>query len=436
MFLNPKGDALKRLHSVIDANPLWEWEVDGHFCLTGIGNELLRLLGYERRAVIGKSLYAFMAPDEATRVARYFATKPGIPFSSALTRHLSADGASMVLESNAVPVPSQDGILTGYRGIARRGLNPWVPHSEGVNSIVATFNTAPTALCMLGPDGCCLAANVAFAAVCGFLPAAMVGGKISTLIPQAGDWFDRCLKRLDAGRKVSAYEMEHNGQFFQVQVNPIHNPQGKVAGVTTAWTDITHRKREEQKLKEINRCLESDARSDHLTGLPNRRQIDHVLNSEIKRAMRSREALSLLMIDIDFFKSYNDYYGHLHGDACLRKIAMILQGALHRQGDIVGRYGGDEFVAILPATDRNGANNIAKAMLQAAINLGMPHSKSSCGNVTLSIGIATLDITKRIKSASDGCAALFAAADRALYVAKLAGRNTSYNLPMGEIPHA
>jgi len=131
-----------------------------------------------------------------------------------------------------------------------------------------------------------------------------------------------------------------------------------------------------------------------------------------------------LMADADFFKRYNDHYGHLLGDQCLHMVASHLKDAMNRPSDLIGRYGGEEFIAIMPATDKVGALKIAEDVLRTISDLNMPHVESDYGIVTLSIGVATLEPTSQLLTAEANVQVLLSAADRALYEAKAAGRNT------------
>jgi len=156
-----------------------------------------------------------------------------------------------------------------------------------------------------------------------------------------------------------------------------------------------------------------------LTGIPNRRQFDDVLAHEWHVAMRTQQPLSLLLMDVDFFKAYNDHYGHGAGDDCLIQVAKILVAAKQRTTDLVARYGGEEFVAILPQTDVAGAESFAQGVLAAVSGLQIPHMLSEIAPiVTISIGVAT----DRPNTESES-KALLAAADDCLYKAKAKGRN-------------
>jgi diguanylate cyclase (GGDEF)-like protein len=158
---------------------------------------------------------------------------------------------------------------------------------------------------------------------------------------------------------------------------------------------------------------------DGLTGIANRRRFDQVLDMEWRRGIRSGTCLSLLLMDIDFFKLFNDAEGHLAGDDCLRKIARSLAGVVLRPGDLVARYGGEEFVCLLSETDAAGARLVADRIQGVIAELALPHPRSSVAPfVTLSIGVAIV-----LPGLDAEASALIEAADRALYRAKNAGRN-------------
>lgn len=176
-----------------------------------------------------------------------------------------------------------------------------------------------------------------------------------------------------------------------------------------------------ERLAEMNRELERLSVTDGLTGLANRRYFNEFLSREWLRGQRGQEPFSVIMIDVDYFKEYNDYYGHLEGDVCLQKVSWALQDALCRAGDLLARYGGDEFVVILPRTDIHGASELAAAFHARARELAISHKQSPVSSiVTLSIGIACVVPNPNLSSAQ-----LVAMADKALYQAKQAGRNQS-----------
>lgn len=173
------------------------------------------------------------------------------------------------------------------------------------------------------------------------------------------------------------------------------------------------------QLEEANRQLSQLSLTDGLTGVANRRHFDRALLAEWDRAARDREPVTLLMIDIDHFKRYNDTFGHQSGDRCLQRIAATIAQAAMRPGDLLARYGGEEFAIILPRTDARGGQFVAERLRAAIAELAIPHSNSPVApTVTLSIGVATTIPNLRADEAT-----LLASADRALYEAKEQGRN-------------
>lgn len=158
---------------------------------------------------------------------------------------------------------------------------------------------------------------------------------------------------------------------------------------------------------------------DGLTKVPNRRHFDDSLDNEMQRALRTQHPLSLLMIDVDYFKPFNDHYGHGVGDTCLIRIAQAMQAQVSRPMDLLARYGGEEFVVLLPGTGLEGARTVAESLRRTVAALQIPHALSAVAtHVTVSIGVASL-AQSGPKSTSD----LLRLADQALYRAKQAGRN-------------
>jgi len=172
------------------------------------------------------------------------------------------------------------------------------------------------------------------------------------------------------------------------------------------------------RLAVVNATLRDLAGRDGLTGLFNRRRLDEALGTEWLRALRDRQPLSVLMIDVDHFKGYNDTYGHQEGDACLRRLAQVLQDATKRPADLVARYGGEEFLVCLPGTPAAGAFEVAQKIQAAVRDMAIPHAASPLHVVTLSIGLAGM-----VPDAEAACDRLVAAADAGLYRAKAAGRD-------------
>lgn len=210
---------------------------------------------------------------------------------------------------------------------------------------------------------------------------------------------------------------------------------------------VLARVRTQLRLKQLGDELRRIATIDPLTGVANRRRLDDCLAREWGRARRTGTALSMLMIDVDHFKSFNDHHGHVAGDACLKSIAQILVDVCLRPADLVARYGGEEFVMLLPDTRRAGASHLAGSVLAAMQRLGIAHAASSTApHVTVSIGVACYDEdsacwgvslteSRFMADLSARCSAvdLLRTADQALYAAKHAGRAQACLLDLADV---
>lgn len=204
------------------------------------------------------------------------------------------------------------------------------------------------------------------------------------------------------------------------------NENGHFKGYRTSVVDITDKKRAEIATKELSEQLkkekevaERNSLTDGMTGLSNRRYLDEQIMLEYFRMKRTGEKLSIIMLDVDFFKLYNDAYGHLQGDECLKMVAKVLKTTIKRATDIAARYGGEEFVVLLPDTDEIGAIKVAETLRANVEAMKMEHKDSRISDVvTVSIGVATFDKHSLVAPEN-----LVQKADEALYEAKNSGRN-------------
>jgi diguanylate cyclase (GGDEF)-like protein/PAS domain S-box-containing protein len=217
---------------------------------------------------------------------------------------------------------------------------------------------------------------------------------------------DHCQVELRDGRTLDRY------------TTGLHTEDGRYLGRVWFFRDVTERIHAEQKLKAAYDEVEKLAIVDSLTGIANRRRFDEYLETEWRRAMRERHPLSMLLVDVDLFKVYNDTYGHVRGDVCLKEIADSTVEVVTRAGDLVARFGGEEFAIVLPNTDEHGALEIARQLSDAVRNRAISHEGSPYKVVTVSAGCATVVPQPRIPPSR-----LIEKADRAMYEAKRRGRN-------------
>lgn len=234
---------------------------------------------------------------------------------------------------------------------------------------------------------------------------------------------DFCVSQSKSGTDHEAdyRALTKDGNYVWIRdvVHVARDENGEVEALIGFMFDISERKETEQKLLDLQKELEELSFKDGLTGVSNRRMLDSVLEQEWVRARREQLPLSLLLIDIDFFKQFNDFYGHMQGDDCLIKVAQVLSEAATRSRDFFARFGGEEFVMVLPETDAEAAQKIAQRCQQFIFKQQIPHAESAVSQIlTISIGSGTL-----IPSHKDELRDFIDRIDRALYQAKQAGRN-------------
>ena len=201
-------------------------------------------------------------------------------------------------------------------------------------------------------------------------------------------------------------------------VHVVRDEAGEVEALVGFMFDISERKRTEQELLRLQKELEELSLRDGLTGVANRRHLDQILEQEWERARRHQNPLSLAIFDIDYFKQYNDCYGHLQGDECLKQVARLLEGAI-RLGDSVARFGGEEFVLVLPQTDIAAAQAVVQRCYQRLAEADIVHEGSSISDrLTFSCGLGST-----LPGHAESLDAFIERVDRSLYQAKSRSRN-------------
>jgi diguanylate cyclase (GGDEF)-like protein len=224
---------------------------------------------------------------------------------------------------------------------------------------------------------------------------------------------------IDHEADYRALTRDGNYVWIRDVVHVVRNEQGEVDALVGFMFDISERKKTEEKLIELQKELEALSYLDSLTGVANRRMFDIMLEREWADAQRNQQPLSLILLDIDYFKQYNDHYGHLQGDECLKQVAQTLSDVATRPRDFLARFGGEEFVLVLPQTNAEAAKKIGERCRDFIAHAQIPHAKSFIGNnLTISLGIGTI-----VPAKEDDQTAFIKEVDRRLYQAKQSGRN-------------
>lgn len=284
---------------------------------------------------------------------------------------------------------------------------------EGLRLADVVFRHTGEAILVLDPDLRVVSANPGFVRITGHAADAAVG---QTPPLSDADALQQIRTRLQAGAHWdgSLWARRADGDRFPIEasVDLVRDAGGQVQHYVMVFRDVTVQKQLEDRLRELSA-------TDGLTLLANRRSFDEALEREWHRATRHGEPVSLIMADIDYFKPYNDLYGHVAGDRCLQQVAAAISAGVRHEGALVARYGGEEFAIILPRTDGATARDIAETLRRRVEALGIAHAGNpDSGRVTVSMGIST-----RTPPQTADFEDLMQSADQALYRAKESGRN-------------
>jgi len=232
---------------------------------------------------------------------------------------------------------------------------------------------------------------------------------------------DFCVSQSRAGvdHEADYRALTDNGDYVWIRdVVHVVRKDGEVEALVGFMFDISERKKTEEHLVRLQKQLEEYSFQDGLTGIANRRMFDTVLEREWSNAQRTGLPLSLLILDIDYFKQYNDHYGHLQGDECLRRVAQTLSLAANRPRDFIARIGGEEFIWLLPETDAESAGLVARKCLHLIRQQHIPHECSAVSAlITLSLGVGTT-----VVHLGDSALNFVEQVDKLLYLAKHNGR--------------
>jgi len=307
---------------------------------------------------------------------------------------------------------------------------------DGHERLHALFDNVIDSVIVINEKGIIENANPATEHIFGYTPDEVIGQNVGLLMPESvrsehdgylADYCESGVKNnIGIGRHVEA--LHKSGRLFPAELSigemHVHGERLFTGILRDVSEQVEMNRKMQQAYEELHQAharLEQSARTDKLTNLYNRGHFDAVLLSEILRATRHGLPVSLMLLDADYFKRFNDHYGHLEGDRCLQEIAKTLQQTFMRSGEVVARYGGEEFAVILPHCDKRDAMNRAESLLNSIWDRAIPHEKSGVADrVTVSIGTVTyLPVSKQPVAPDD----LIHAADEMLYSAKAAGRN-------------
>ncbi len=412
--------------------PDYAYLKDRHGIFIGANRRLAAHHGLgDPREMIGLTDRDLSTPEQAEAIARSEAKVAAT--LEALTDLESEPGqrpgTRRWFRTSRVPILGRDGELLGIAGVSvdvteQKRFEQELIESRDLLSLA--LEEMSDGLALFDPDGNLLLANEQY--VRSFPRTAAVrqrGANIRTILrsvvetgeqlqvpDDAEGWIEGVVASL---RTPSTEDVQLvDGRFLQIRTRVASDGNSLVV-----VTDVSDLRQAESVLREANSQLTTLAATDPLTGLANRRVFDEALAREVARRERNGNHLSLVMIDVDHFKAYNDLYGHPMGDACLRAVADCLRSVWRRPTDLIARYGGEEFAVIMPDTDEDGAFFTGEAFRKSLAELALEHRGAPGGKLTVSIGLA--HVSGRVAAVSGS--GLLAEADEALYLAKSAGRD-------------
>lgn len=295
---------------------------------------------------------------------------------------------------------------------------------ESQSQFQRVVETAIEGILMFDEDFTITFANEKMASVLGYAPEELLGKPYKSLFAEGfrhvADYQEsRRRQGLDSVYEGCLVGKDGRERWFLVSAKAIKDESGRFEGSFAMLSDITERKAMEMALEESNRLLTELSNTDSLTGIANRRSFDKALEREYTRLERTDSTLSVILLDLDHFKAYNDRYGHVMGDSCLRKVAVALADCVGRSVDLAARYGGEEFGCILPDTDLRGGLHVAKRIKKRIEELKIEHADSpTAPYVTASFGVITVHYSPQLCLEE-----IVHMADGLLYKAKAGGRN-------------
>lgn len=442
--MNDFEDTGENFLNILDNLPLGALVLRRDFSVVYWNNIMEEWTAIPREKILGKPITDFFPhlaePRYINRIFPLFGGGPSSIFSSQLHRFFIPaqfpDGRNRIQHTTvtALSLAGETHALFSIQDVTdltRLGQKARVLHKQALQEIddrkkaeeklrlaASVFASTTEGIVVTDADGVILSVNPAFEQITGYSAEQAQGTTICTLKPGKfnQEFYDHIWSRIyqEGCWKGEIWDQRKNGEEFalDITINAIHDENGYIRQYAIIFSDITQRKMMEDQLLDLSM-------RDGLTGIFNRRTFDKELDIEWRRSVRTRTPFSLIILDIDYFKKYNDTYGHQKGDSCIKAVAEIIAGSVHRPGDVTARYGGEEFVVMLPSTSSTDAIRIAEAIREKVAALQIIHQASRIGAfLTISAGVATVSPEKG--RLSDIAIRL---ADQALYTAKREGRN-------------
>ncbi|WP_102345290.1 sensor domain-containing diguanylate cyclase [Bacillus sp. Marseille-P3661] len=393
-----------------------------------VNDKLLKLVQRNAQDIIGKSIFDFLLPDYHPLVKRRMKelnnrkqTVDRIELKIAVgsNRVMDIEVSSAYITYNNKP--SIEVFLRDVTG--RKILEDKLRRNEELYRFITENST--DIISYLKPNGMYEYISPSCNQFLGYKQEEIIGtGIIRYLHPEESKRILQLIINAESSLDFVSFshrlrKKDHSYIWLETNVRAIRHSNKRLEGIVSVSRDISERIQKEKELEKTNEMLLYLSKMDGLTSIPNRRFFEEKLQEEWFRTMRHSTSLSAMMIDIDYFKKYNDHYGHQAGDTCIKLIANVLKSTLKRPGDFVARYGGEEFVVLLPETGHQGTAYLGELFLTNIRDLELINDVSEIGNyITVSIGCATLIPTDQHKPEE-----LIKLADQALYVAKKKGRN-------------
>ncbi len=452
--LQAKG---RKLSYIIENHEDGFYEIDlkGHFVF--FNRAIVNISGYTHDELVNINSNALVAPENLPEAKQLFqdVLEKGTATDYVEINFQKKDGTAIFVKMTAALIKNFKGEPTGFQGFVRditerriheeqqkRAQEQFDTINESLEGAVANanekaveaeianielnqiFNTSLDGMWILDLERNVIRVNDSMTSMIGVTKAQIEGRKCYDILAGYCCQEQDCTVKQIKRKKIpilTDIELNTRGTLtpYSLTATPFYGIESDLVGVLENFRDITERKKAEKTLKKANDELKRLATIDGLTDIANRRTMDECLEAEWRRIAREKSELAFILSDVDFFKKYNDTYGHQDGDECLKSVARALEGSVRRPADLVARYGGEEFAAILPNTDLKGAVLVAENIRKAVIDLQIEHRTSDVVPVvTLSLGVACVR-----PEPGQPREVLLTTADQALYDAKAAGRN-------------